>query len=69
MTEDTIRIEGMACGHCQATVDKAIKSVNGVQDVNVDLENKQATVTYDPATASLDEIKSAVSNAGYTVVE
>ncbi|KXS42002.1 MAG: mercury ion binding protein [Methanolobus sp. T82-4] len=69
MTEDTIKIEGMACGHCQATVDKAIRAVDGVQDVNVDLGEKQATVTYDPATTSLDKIKSAVSNAGYTVVE
>ncbi|MDW7731534.1 MAG: heavy-metal-associated domain-containing protein [Methanolobus sp.] len=69
MTEEIIKIEGMACEHCQATVDKAIKSVDGVQDVKVDLGKKQAIVVYDPTVTNLTVIKSAVSNAGYTVVE
>lgn len=69
MKEETIRIEGMACGHCQAAVDKAIRSVEGVRDVNVDLGEKHARVTFDPTVTNLTVIKSAVSNAGYTVVE
>ena len=69
MTEESIKIEGMMCGHCQATVDKAIRSVNGVQDVNVDLEGKQARVVFDPASVDLDTIKSAVTKAGYNVID
>ncbi|WP_406655509.1 heavy-metal-associated domain-containing protein [Methanolobus sp. ZRKC2] len=69
MAEESISIEGMMCGHCQSTVDKAIRSVSGVQDVTVDLEGKQARVVYDPASVNLEMIKSAVTKAGYKVID
>lgn len=69
MTEDSIKIEGMMCGHCQATVDKAIRSVKGVQDVTVDLESKQARIVYDPAVTDIAEVKAAVTKAGYNVID
>ena len=69
MTEESISIEGMMCGHCQTTVDKAIRSVNGVQDVTVDLDGKQATVVYDPSDTDISEIKAAIAKAGYKVVD
>jgi copper ion binding protein len=68
MTTEVIKIEGMMCGHCQANVEKAIGAITGVSEVKVDLTAKQATVTFDPDTASLDAIKAAVTDAGYTVV-
>lgn len=68
MVTEIIKIEGMMCGHCQATVEKSIATVNGVSEVKVDLAAKQATVTFDPDIVSLDAIMSAVTDAGYTVV-
>lgn len=65
MTETTIRIEGMMCGHCQASVTKAISSVDGVSAINVNLEEKQATVTYNPEKTNVDIIKAAIVDAGY----
>ena len=69
MKQETIRIEGMACGHCQATVEKAISSVPGVKTVKVSLDNKNAVVDYDPESASIKSIKAAVSESGYEVIE
>lgn len=68
MTTEVIKIEGMMCGHCQANVEKSIGAVAGVSEVKVDLGAKQATVTFDSGVASLDVIKAAVTDAGYTVV-
>jgi copper ion binding protein len=68
MTTEVIKIEGMMCGHCQANVEKAIEDIAGVNEVKVDLAAKQATVSFDPDVASLDAIKAAVADAGYTVV-
>ena len=65
MTEATIQIEGMMCGHCQASATKAISSVDGVSAVNVSLEDKQATVTYDLEKTNMDAIKAAIVDAGY----
>ncbi len=68
MVKEIIKIEGMMCGHCQANVERSVSTLNGVTDVNVDLAAKQATVTFDPALASLDDIKAAVKDAGYIVI-
>lgn len=69
MKQESIKIEGMMCGHCQMTVEKAIRAVKGVQSVSVNLGTKQAEVSYDPALTDSAAIKSAVTKAGYKVVE
>ena len=42
--EKSILIEGMKCMHCKASVENALKSVDGVTDAFADLETKTATV-------------------------
>ncbi len=69
MAEEIIKIEGMSCGHCQATVEKAISSVTGVKQVKVNLEDKNAVVDYNPSETDIKALKAAVDEAGYTVVE
>ena len=64
----TLSIEGMMCGHCQATVEKALKGVQGVSDVVVSLEDKNAVVTAD-ASVSADTLKNAIVDAGYEVTD
>lgn len=61
----TLKVNGMTCGHCSMSVAKALKGVPGVTDANVDLKLKEAKVTYDPARASIDDLKRAVEDAGY----
>jgi copper chaperone len=61
----TIKIEGMACEHCEATVARAISAIDGVSDVKVTLADEQAIVTYDPERTNIDAIKAAVKEAGY----
>lgn len=68
MVQETINIKGMMCGHCQMTVEKAIKAVKGVKSVKVDLAKKQATVEYDAAATDISKIKKAVADTGYEVV-
>ena len=65
MTEATIKIEGMSCGHCKASATNAISAVDGVSAVEVSLENKQATVSYDSEKTNEDAIKAAIVEAGY----
>lgn len=60
-----IKIEGMMCQHCVGHVTEALKSINGLSDINVNLEEKCATVSgnVDPAV-----IKAAIEEEGYDVV-
>ena len=62
----TISIEGMSCGHCTGSVEKALRAVSGVQDVNVDLASKTATVEMD-GSVSDEALKKAVTDTGFEV--
>mgnify|MGYP004448598721 CR=1 FL=1 len=65
-TMQTIRIEGMNCNHCRMAVEKALQQVAGVESVEVSLQQKQARVE---GPASLQELRKAVIDAGFEVVE
>ena len=63
----TLNIEGMMCAHCVAHVEKALSALGGVTAAKADLEGKCATVTL-AAPVSDQELKDAVTEAGYEVV-
>ncbi|AEG15008.1 Heavy metal transport/detoxification protein [Desulfofundulus kuznetsovii DSM 6115] len=69
MTTQTtwLKIEGMSCNHCKAAVERALKQIDGVKDVLVDLNNKMATVTHNPK-VTMEELTRAVERAGYQVL-
>ncbi len=58
-------IKGMNCPHCQATVAKCISSVNGVEQVDVNLSTGIATVE---GNHNAEDIVNAVRNAGFDVI-
>ena len=62
----TISIEGMSCGHCTGSVEKALRAVSGVQEGNVDLASKTATVEMD-GSVSDEALKKAVTDTGFEV--
>ena len=62
----TMKIEGMMCPHCEATVKKALEAVSGVESAVVSHEAGTAVVTAgDVSDAALTE---AVTAKGYEVV-
>ena len=63
----SIRIDGMNCGHCSGSVEKALKAVAGVTSASVDLTSKTATVEAGESVSD-DALKKAVTDAGFTVV-
>ncbi len=64
-TERKLSIEGMTCNHCVGSVTDTIKKLPGVEDVDVSLEGKSATVRFDEGALTADEIAQAVIEAGY----
>lgn len=57
-----LKIEGMSCNHCKMAVEKALKSVAGVEQVQVFLQEGRATVS---GQASVDLLIAAVQEEGY----
>ena len=64
----TVKITGMRCGHCVASVTKALEEIDGVSNVNVDLDRGEATFQEDKKVA-IATIKEAITKIGFEVAE
>mgnify|MGYP006398519529 FL=1 len=68
MTQETIKVEGMSCMHCQLKVKKAVEAVEGVQRADVNLQTKQVVVDYEEGKVNLEKVKAAIKESGYEPV-
>lgn len=59
---------GMTCANCVMAVERAVRRLDGVLEVSVNLASERARVTYIPTMVTLAEIKQAVVDAGYEVL-
>ena len=62
-----VNIEGMSCGHCVNHVAEALKQINGVTNVTVDLKGKNAIVELSKDVSDA-EFKNSIEDAGYDVI-
>lgn len=62
-----IRVDGMNCGHCQAKVEGALSSLNGVSKAKVDLKKKIAIVTLEEDIKD-DVLLKTVNDAGFKAI-
>ena len=66
--QKTMKIEGMMCGHCEATVKKTLEAIQGVEEAVVSHETGTAVVTLSGDVSS-DILKEAVEAKDYQVLE
>jgi Cu+-exporting ATPase len=60
-----LKIGGMTCAVCEKTVTEALKQLEGVLAVTVNLSTEKAVVTYNPRMTTRADMKKAVEDAGY----
>ena len=53
------------CEHCEKRIEKAINKLDGIESAELDNETKFVTVKYHSDVLTLDNIKLAISKAGY----
>ena len=63
-----MKIKGMMCGHCEASVKKALEAIAGVSEAVVSHEKGNAVLTLNE-TVSDDVLKKAVEDQDYKVLE
>jgi Cu+-exporting ATPase len=64
----SLLVEGMTCASCVLRVEKAVKKIEGIQEVNVNLATEKVTFKFDRSKANLDAISRAVEDAGYKLL-
>ncbi|XP_043426912.1 copper-transporting ATPase 1 isoform X2 [Prionailurus bengalensis] len=64
----TISVEGMTCGSCVWTIEQRIGKLNGVHHIKVSLEEKNATIIYDPKLQTPKTLQEAIDDMGFDAV-
>ena len=67
--EVIIPIGGMTCASCVKAVERAVKKLDGVESVQVNLATEKATISYEVGKVKMYEIKNAIEKAGFKVLE
>jgi Cu+-exporting ATPase len=65
----TISIQGMHCASCVASIEKALKTLDGVIDAKVNFASNKAFVKYEPSKISLNKLHEIIRKTGYKPIE
>lgn len=65
MSTTTYQVTGMTCGHCVQAVTTEVSAIDGVTEVQVDLESGRVDVTGEGVTD--EAVRAAVDEAGYAL--
>lgn len=66
--KEKFKVLGMTCAACQSHVDKAVRGLDGINEVNVNLLDNSMTVSYNETICNQNKICDAVNNAGYKAI-
>lgn len=61
-----ITVKGMSCNHCKASVEDTMSKLDGVENVNVDLESGKVEYT-ETSPVELEKIRKAIEKIGFEV--
>ncbi len=67
MQTEVLKVKGMSSECCVDKIGAALKTIKGVNDVDVSLTSRLATVKFDEQITSRRELKAAVTSNGYSV--
>lgn len=67
MEKILIPVEGMTCGGCTSSVEKALSAREGISIVVASLEGANVEVEFDPAIIIQGQIEEAIRDAGFDV--
>ena len=64
----TIKVEGMKCSKCSASVSKVLKATEGVEDVNVSSDKGEAVIKYDDQKLTETKLREVINSTGFKAV-
>lgn len=67
MTQITLSVPDISCGHCKSSIEGAVAPMDGVAAAEVTIDAHTVAVDYDETSVSLDAIITAIEDQGYDV--
>lgn len=65
METAAINTPGVLCGSCAKNIEKALATIDGIEEVSVDVDKKIVEVSFVPEKTNLQLIESSIASAGY----
>ena len=60
-----LAVTGMHCAACANTIQKSVRTLEGIKDINVNFASEKASVTFDDAQVNEQQIIGQIKKAGY----
>ncbi len=65
----SFKVIGMDSPHCAQIVEKAVKTLPGIEKIDVDFNNQRAKVVFDPQKTESSQIEKVISDSGYQPIK
>lgn len=66
--KETFPVTGLSCTSCASSVEKRLKSTEGVKDASVNFATSTAFAEYDDEKMSPEKLQQSVQSIGYNLV-
>ena len=63
MSNKTVKVSGMTCNHCKANVQNNLSTIQGIENIEIDLESGMVKMSGEDI--NLEEVKNKVESIGY----
>ena len=67
MTQVTLNVPDISCGHCKSSIEGAVNPLDGVSKADVSIDSRNVDIEYDPSKIELTDIITAIDDQGYEV--
>ncbi len=67
MTQITLSVPDISCGHCKSSIEGAVTPLDGVATAVVAIDDRNVAIEYDGSEATMEAIVSAIDEQGYEV--
>ena len=71
MTDKNVRlpVTGMTCANCAANIERTVKKLPGVKEVDVNFASEEASITIDPEEIRVGDLIESIEKSGYGVAK
>ena len=67
MTQITLSVPDISCGHCKSSIEGALEPLEGVESAQVSIEGRNVAISYDDSAVDIDAFVAAIDEQGYEV--
>lgn len=67
MTQITVSVPDISCGHCKSSIEGAVAPLEGVETAVVAIDDRNVAIEFDGSETTMDAIVAAIDEQGYEV--